>query len=297
MSLFPYFAAISCIGVWSLIPVIARIGQQTIDPLQFLLLTNLFSCLSVGVFLLPNYRKIPFFLSKTNVLSTMMIGFLGCYFYYLCLYYGYAAGRSIQILIIQYLWPIFIFLFGVIFLKERLTLRAAVAIILGLVASIIALSAQNNVNPQDDFPHDLLRMAVVFVGAIAFASYSILTKIAQDISHIFAVFMYFLWATIFSLITFLAFGQWKEMDFNAWVWVMLNGIFINGLSYILWRFALGYFPATRLAPLIYATPVLSLVWIVHILDETVDIFGFIAVGLMIAAGILVMGNHTPKGKV
>ena len=87
------------------------------------------------------------------------------------------------------------------------------------------------------------------------------------------------------------------MDFNAWVWVMLNGIFINGLSYILWRFALGYFPATRLAPLIYATPVLSLVWIVYILDETVDIFGFTAIGLMIAAGILVMGNHTPKGKV
>ena len=154
MSLFPYFAAIGCIGVWSLLPVIARLGQQAIDPLQFLLLTNVFSCLSVGVFLLPNFRNIPFYFSKTNMLSSMVIGFLGCYFYYLCLYYGYVRP-IFAILIIQYLWPIFIFLFGVIFLKERLTLRAVAF----LVKQYYCVN-RAKYPIHDDFFQDVFRIAV-----------------------------------------------------------------------------------------------------------------------------------------
>ena len=114
--------------------------------------------------------------------------------------------------------------------------------------------------------------------------------------------MYFLWAVIFSFITFLIFGHWQIMDREAWGWVCLMVFLSMGILYIM-AGCFGVFSRDTLTPFIYATPVLSLIWIIHILGESIDIFGYIAIGLSIAAGMVILGSHstkdtdTPKGHV
>jgi len=68
------------------------------------------------------------------------LGFLGSCLYYLCLYYGYSKGEGIQVLVIQYTWPIWITVLSSIILREKLTSRKIFASIIGFIGVIVILT-------------------------------------------------------------------------------------------------------------------------------------------------------------
>ncbi|PIE37341.1 MAG: EamA family transporter, partial [Gammaproteobacteria bacterium] len=115
----PILLALVCVLAWSFIPIVSRIGQADIDGLQFLFWTNFLSTLSVG-FVTKNLRiKLAKEFDVIKCSQTMYLGFLGCFLYYLCIYHGYAKGDSVEVLVVQYLWPPMISIFAVFILKER----------------------------------------------------------------------------------------------------------------------------------------------------------------------------------
>ena len=77
--------ALISIVAWSFIPVISKLGQLNIDNLQFLFWSNLLSAIVVAFTIKPNKKQISYALKHTNHLLTLILGFLGCFFYYMCL--------------------------------------------------------------------------------------------------------------------------------------------------------------------------------------------------------------------
>jgi drug/metabolite transporter (DMT)-like permease len=82
----PIAMAMICVIAWSFIPVIAKLGQLNIDSFQFLFWTNLLSTFAVGMTIRTKKIKFNEMIKKTNYKMTLLLGFLGCFFYYLCLY-------------------------------------------------------------------------------------------------------------------------------------------------------------------------------------------------------------------
>ena len=111
-----YFYAFFCVLAWSFIPIISRLGQITLNFYQLLFWSNVISTIILGLL---------YFISngwKTNSISikdyfyNLFLGSLGCALYYLFLYYGYYNGNSIEVLILQYSWPLQMILLGSIFM-------------------------------------------------------------------------------------------------------------------------------------------------------------------------------------
>ena len=276
--------ALISIVAWSFIPVISKLGQLNIDNLQFLFWSNLLSAIVVAFTIKPNKKEISYALKHTNHLLTLILGFLGCFFYYMCLYYGYANANATQVLIIQYLWPALIPIFAMFILKERLNIYKIISIILGFIAAVIVFTNGNSISFKN---YNLFALFVVFVGAISFALFSTLSKLERRVNLSFSVFLYFFWATIFSFISMLIWSKFIIPDIKTFILILINGAFINGLTYILWIYALSKEDASKIAPLVYLSPVLSLFWIAIIFKSNINILNIIAIVLVVASGLLV----------
>ena len=84
-----------------------------------------------------------------------------------------------------------------------------------------------------------------------------------------AVFIYFLSALVFLLPTVMLFSSFKLPSINIWGWIILNGVIVNGISYIFWFKALDTVKTHIISNLLYLTPFVSLVYIAIFLKEKI----------------------------
>jgi len=273
----------ACIVLWSFIPVVSRLGQQNLDNYQFLFWSSILSfivLLASTIFTgkvqsLKNYNR-------NQIFTALGLGFLGTFLYYLLLYFGYANAKGLEVLVIQYTWPIFIVFFSFLFLKEKITSRNILAIILGFLGVVIVLTKGNF---ESVHLSNLSTDFIVLLAAAVFGLFSVLSK-KVNFEPFSATLLFFLSATIFSFFAMLFFSIFAIPTTNELIPILGNGILINGFSYILWLRGLSFAKASFLAPFVFLTPILAAILIVLFFQEVflpVYILGLI---LVISAGLV-----------
>ena len=107
-----------CVGLWALIPVVSKLGQTNLDNHQFLFWSSLVSFIAFVIATVAVKQSKTFLTYKSkDWLNAISLGFLGTYLYYILLYFGYANAQGLEVLVIQYSWPIFIVLLSIFILK------------------------------------------------------------------------------------------------------------------------------------------------------------------------------------
>jgi drug/metabolite transporter (DMT)-like permease len=188
---------IACVFLWALIPVVSKLGQNGLDNHQFLFWSSLSSLLFfLGIALFKkNLQKLRD-ISKIKWFQAICLGFLGTYLYYVLLYYGYANAPGMEVLIVQYSWPILIVLLSLILLKENLTISKTTSILLGFIGVFLVLTKGNF--EQLKFENINIDL-IVFTGAFVFALFSVLSK-KIEIDDMLLLTIYFLTASFASFI-------------------------------------------------------------------------------------------------
>ncbi len=279
--------ALLCVVAWSCIPVMAKLSQsgEAIDNYQLLFWSNLLSTLAIAPFAVRERgRRKQRPLRWQSLTFTAVLGFLGCCFYYLCLYYGYARANSVDVLIVQYSWPASMAILGVLLLREALTVNKITGIAFGFAAAIIVISKGDFSQLTLENPRVLL---IVLLGATGFALFSVLSKKNDAFSPSVSVFLYFAFATLFALLAMLWQSEWRFPPQTTWLAIALNGIFLNGLSYILWIKALSQADASKIAPLVYFAPVLSVIWLMLIFREPFYSAYAVGIALTVLSGLVI----------
>ncbi len=270
---------LSCIVLWAFIPVVSKFGQSTLDNVQFLFWSSALSL--VVVFLAAVFAgKISTMkeYSPKRILNALFLGFLGAFLYYLLLYYGYAHAQGLEVLALQYTWPIFIVLFSTIFLKERPTTRTIIALVLGFLGVVIVLTKGRFQALEFG---SLGADVIVLIAASVFGLFSVLSKKSKNEAFSATVY-FFISATAFSALTMFLTSHFAIPQGTAWLPIVINGALINGLSYVLWLQALKYGDASFVAPFVFLTPVVAALLIVLFFREPLlpaYIFGLLAVVL------------------
>ncbi len=273
------YASLS-IFAWSFIPLVSSLAQKKIDGSDFLLYSNLLSV--VAIYLYAKIFKDSFYIDKKSVKQTAFLGFLGTFLYYVCIYYGYKVSNPVEVIIVQYLWPIFIVLLSVFMLHERLSIKKIFSIILGFLSVIIVMTKGNLSYFGFDFP---LGLWAVFLGALSFALFSVLSK-KIDVDPLSATLLFFVWGSIYSFVWVLLEGGLKIADTENFLYILLNGIVINGISYIWWIEAVRLWEASKISVLVYITPVLGTFWLVLFVGQKLFMSYVTALIFVIIAGIL-----------
>lgn len=272
-----------CVSLWALIPVVAKLGQTSLDNHQFLFWSSLVSFLV----LILNAA----FSGKLHEVSSysprdwgfiIILGLLGTYIYYLFLYLGYARAKGLEVLVMQYTWPVMIVALSIWILKEKLTTRKILALALGFLGVVTVLTkgefSQINVsNP--------LVILLVGTGASCFALYSVLSKTVKK-EPIVVVSFYFLSALVASFLFMLLFSSFSMPTTAEIVPILLNGILVNGYSYIFWMKALHSTEASYLAPFTFITPILSALYLVIFFNEPLVMAYLLGLILIVLGGLI-----------
>lgn len=271
-----------CILLWALIPVVAKLGQTSLDNYQLLFWSSLFSFLGFLILIIFSNQVEYFKQIKIKKWGyALVLGFLGSFLYYLLLYYGYSQINGVEVLIIQYSWPIFIVLLSRLILKENLNFKKLITLVLGFSAIFLIITKGNLGNLE--FTNIFVDI-IVLIAAFVFALFSVLSKKIK-IKSISLITIYFLSATIFSFISMLLFSEIKLPDYNSWFFIILNGLLVNGYSYIFWIKALKLSKASYVAPFIFLTPIISTIYLMLFFDEPFIFIYVISLILIIIAGL------------
>ena len=270
-------------SLWALIPVVSKLGQQNLDNHQFLFWSSLvsFVVLFITTIATKNHAHLKKY-SPREWLTAITLGFLGTYAYYILLYFAYANARGLEVLVLQYSWPIFIVVLSVILLKERLNTVKIISLALGFLGVFLVISKGNFQNLHfENISVDLL----VIIGTASFALFSVLSK-KVELEPISVTTVYFLTATCLSFISMILLSSFSLPTADSIIPILLNGILVNGFSYILWIIALKKTQASFLAPFVFLTPVLSTVYLILFFNE--PFLPVYAIGLVcvIVAGIM-----------
>jgi len=272
-----------CVFLWALIPVVSKLAQTTLDNHQFLFWSSLISfiCLFSAAYLKKKIEIIKDYTLK-DWLILIVLGLLGTYIYYLFLYLGYKEAKGLEVLVIQYTWPISIVFLSLLILNEKLTLRKVLSIILGFVGVVFVLTKGEF--SQVHFDNSFV-IFLVFLGASSFALFSILGKKVKY-EPVVAITIYFLSATIASFFSMNYFSTFMLPSTSEILPVLVNGVLINGFSYLFWINALRLTQASYLAPFTFLTPILSAVYLIVLFNEPILSAYIIGLVCVLTAGLI-----------
>jgi drug/metabolite transporter (DMT)-like permease len=249
-----------CIAAWALIPRLAS-NTGRLDPFAYLFWSSAVSaaCLLLCTRLTGHWPTLRAY-STTDLRRLAALAALGAFGYYALLYSAYApcggAGcphKAAIVVVTQYTWPAFTVLWSAILLRETLTHRTLISMLLGLVAVAVGAGGLH----AD--PDALTKLPIVVVAAVIFGLYSTLLK-RVDYEPFSSMAVGFTVATLLSLLASLQFSASLALDRAAAWSVLVNGIFVNGLSYVCWYRALRTAPVSFVAPWVALTPLLAAVF-------------------------------------
>ena len=274
---------LACVVLWAFIPIVSKLGQQNLDNYQFLFWSSLLSLAVIFISSLVAGKKEYFKnYNPRKLLTAFGLGFLGTFLYYLLLYFGYARAKGLEVLVIQYTWPIFIVIFSVFLLKEKLNWKSILSCALGFTGVLIVLTKGNL---GQIYLSNIFVDLIVLCAAGVFGLFSVLSKKA-DFEPFTATTLFFASATVFSFFTMLIFSRFQLPTSGSLIPILGNGILINGFSYILWLKGLSYTKASSTAPLVFLTPILAAILIVLFFKETFLPIYLIGLTLVVLAGLI-----------
>ncbi len=216
----------------------------------------------------------------------VFLGILGSFVYYILLYGAFDMAKAQEVFIINYLWPILVVIFALFILKETLTPVKAASILISFTGVIIIVTKGNVLSVNfNSIEGDLL----AFFGAVSFALFSVLGK-GSKYDETIAVFVYFLSSFIISLV-FLPFTKTETINLNILFWLMVNGVFVNGISYVFWFYALKNGNIHIVSNAVYLTPFIALIFINIFLNETIHLYSIIALTLIILGIFMQASSH------
>mgnify|MGYP005988289285 CR=1 FL=1 len=271
-----------CIILWSLIPTVAKFAQSGLDHHQYLFYSSIVSFLSIFIVsVFQGKLKEILTYSKKIIFVLFALGFLD-FLYYLFLYFGYKHANGLEVLVIQYMWPIFIVFLSLVILKEDFTKKKLLSVILGFLGVSLVIT-KGDFKSLDLSQIDVL--LIVMLGAIAFALFSVISKVV-NVDATNAVMIYFFSAILYSIITVSSYSNFIIPSGIDWISIIINGVFINGISYLFWIKGLQIFDASKVAPYLFITPILSAFFLILFFDEEILTIYFVGLFFVILSGLV-----------
>lgn len=271
-----------CIIFWASIPIASKKILAELNNLQMLFYSTIFSVIILGLILLFQKRyKIMKDYSSKDYLNMTFLGFLGTYSYYVLLYGAFTLTTAQEGFILAYTWPVLVLILGFIILKEKVSLKKIIAILISFIGIIIIVT-QGKI---DSFQlTNVIGNLLALSGAFVFALFSILGK-KHNFDKTISAFVYFVSALIFIIITLIIFPSLKIPSLNIWLWLLYNGVLVNGVTYIWWFKALEKVETHIVSTSLYLTPFISLLYIWLFLDEKISTNSIVGL-IVIVIGIV-----------
>ncbi len=285
----PYVLAGISIFIWSTCAASAKLLLGSLNSIQIVAISALFAAIFLVIFNLATGKiKLLKEYKLKDYLINVLIGIPGTFLYYVFLYMGTDKMLASQAFIINYLWPIMSMIFACILLKEKLSAKSVIAIIMSFVGVII-------VTGKDLLNFDQNTLAGAFFCILGAVSYGSFTALNQKFRYNKSISMMVSYSAtfIFTTIIIVATGDYFTLGLGQVGGLLWNGVFSYAIGTTFWAMALESGKTAKISNLAYITPFLALVWTALLLHEPITPTSLIGL-CVIVAGILLQLNGKKK---
>lgn len=285
-----YFYAMISIFLWSTTATVTKLLLGDLNSMQILLVGSLFAFIFLFIINLikGNLKEVKKYKLK-DYLQISIIGILGTFLYNLFLYLGIDTLEASQAFIINYLWPIMTVVFACIILKEKLTLRKSIAIVLSFIGVIIVTANGNLLNIGRE---SIIGAIYCILAAVSYGLFSVLNK-QKGYDKFVSMMLFYLVSFIISLIYIIISKDMIVIQVNQLIGLIWIGIFTSAIAFTSWALALEKGDTVKISNLAYMTPFLSLIWTALILKEEINIYSILGL-IVIILGIFIQMKQDSK---
>ncbi|MFC1738397.1 DMT family transporter [Planctomycetota bacterium] len=279
-----YIYAAVAILFWSTVASAFKKTLRSTDPLTMLFYASLTSTI-VFLVCLSALKKLHLLktLSKKDYLLGALLGLLNPFAYYIVLFEAYKILPAQQAQPLNYLWPIMLVLLSIPLLKQKITIKSFLAILISFGGALVIATQGSLYNLK---PTNPLGVSLAMGSSIIWALFWIY-NIRQKHDEVLCLFLNFSFGTVFIFILMLLLSKFTTPSAPAIIGSIYVGLFEMGITFIFWLKALKVSEKTAyVANLIYIAPFLSLV-IIHftvgeqILPSTIIGLALIIIGISI----------------
>lgn len=272
----PYLIMGIVLLLWGTFAAVSKLALKSIDSLQLQFYLFLIAFIEMTALCIYNGKiKELFRLSKRDILRLSVYA-IPSFLYYVFYLMALKMIPAVEASMLNYLYPITIVIFAIPINGEKLDINKVVSIIVGFVGVIIILTNGSFSNIRmSNITGDLLAIGA----AVLWGIFSNLGK-RNKVDTILSNYIYVIVTLVLSAVIMFMFSGFTLPDMKTLTglaWLSTSNIL---LSYYLWFRALKAAPSSLIASISFATPFVSLIFIMLLVGESIT--------LMQIAGLLVI---------
>ena len=246
-------ALIASMLSWGLGNPFADMAIDAFSITQLLLLEISIGFAFVALYVLIKFRRL-----RLSWKIALALGLLEPGFTYLFGNIGYANGSVSTGLIVMSTEVFFVAIIGALFLKEVISLRIALSIVMGFFGVVIAVSQVG-----DSGVDNWLGVFAFIAAALAASLYVIVARIYATKNNVVdLVFGQLLVGTIFALVIFFGtnsnFDNASSIELKYWLAALFAGLFGVAIPFLLFNYASSLVPTKYSALALNAIPVVGI---------------------------------------
>ncbi|MBN1250844.1 MAG: DMT family transporter [Bacteroidales bacterium] len=279
-----YFYAISAIMFWSTAAVAFKIALKYMDFIHLLFFSAITSfSILISILIIKKEFLTLFHFKPTQYLYSAFLGFLNPFAYYMILLKAYSILPAQIAQPLNYTWPILLVVFSVPLLKQKLSNKSIIAIIISFFGVILISSKGNPFLLKIDQPFGVF---LASSSAVVWALFWIF-NVKDNREEIIKLTLSFFFSIVFISITILFFTEFEIPNYKGLLASVYVGFFEMGFTFILWLKALQLTSKVeKISNLVFISPFFSLIWIHLILGENIYLTTILGL-IFIISGIFI----------
>ncbi len=285
MGLLGVLAGITAASIWGGMYVVSKVVLDIIPPFTLLSLRLILGIICLlGILALQKRWS----LTRSHIAKSIMVGLIG---YGISLGFQFTGTRlstAANAALVTSASPVFILIFGVWLLRERVTMLRLLALILASAGVVAVVDPRSILLGNEEVVGNLILIGA----AVTWGLYSVLVKILTREGSTIEVSLYAFIGGLPISMTAAGFERdqilWQAIDGPVILGVLYLGIISTALAMVLWNSALARLEAGIVSLLFFAQPIVGASLGAIFLGESLDLgfwIGavFIGTGLIIAA--------------
>jgi len=281
--------------VWAFAFPLINIALKDLSFINLTIMRFLVVCIVSSILIIFQKKKFSK-LHKKDIIPIFLLGFFGVLVYHLGLNYGeqFISPGAASLIIATI--PVLIVILAVIFLKEKITIKKLIGVIIALFGVVI-ISLYGSENAEIEINYIFGAIAVL-IAAIMGALYTIAGKKFLERYNGLSLTLYAIILGSIGLLPFIRpslFEEIKNMSTETWISVIFLGVFSTIIGYVIWYTALSKKTASEISVFLYAIPVVSTIISYLLLGTMITVF-FIIGGLFVISGLIIVNLESRKQK-
>lgn len=279
-----YLFALASIILWSTSATAFKLTLKGMSVPQLLFFSSITSAIVFLLFMLNQSKQniIPIIKGK-DFKNNLALGLINPFLYYLILFKAYSLLPAQEALPLNYTWPIVISIFSVVFLKNKLSLKTIIGLIIAF-CGVIVIATRGNIYSLHF--HNIFGVSLAIGSSIAWGLFWIL-NLLDNREIMEKLFGSFLFGTILIAVYIILFDSNIMFDIRFLFGAVYIGLFEMGITFFLWMKALSLSEnKAHTATLAYLSPFISLIFISFVLGE--KLFASSIIGLLLIVGGILM---------